>query len=195
MRGAAAGARAAAGISQSIALLLLVLSAAMSNGWMTIMGFSVLLSSRREARTALAATAAEKVTVSEVMLRDFSTLSASDTLEDALRSTVPSLQDVFPVVRGPLLVGAVSREALLSALRTDRNSYVQSVMDRSVEVVQADDLLLPTLRRIQGARGTQMLPVVTDDRVVGILTPGNLSQSMATLGRTRRVLFLAGRRG
>ena len=195
VRGAAAGARAAAGISQSIAIVILVLSAAMSNGWMTIMGISVLLTSRREARTAMAASAAEKVTVAEVMLRDFSTLSASDTLEDALRATVPALQDVFPVVRGPLLVGAVSRETLLDALRSDRNSYVQSVMQRAVEVVKPEDLLLPTLRRIQGARGTQLLPVVKEDRVIGIITPGHLSQSMAALGRTRRILFLAGRRG
>lgn len=195
VRGAAAGARAAAGISQSIALILVVLGAAMSNAWVAVMGLSVLLTSRAEAVTAMAASAVEKVRVSEVMLREFTTVSASDTLEDALRLSVSSLQDVFPVVRGPLLVGAVSREALMTALRTDRNSYVQSVMARTVEVVSPDDPLIPTLRRIQHSRGAQLLPVVVDDRIVGIVTPGNLSQSMAALGRTRRLASLAGRRG
>ncbi|MGI4855292.1 MAG: CBS domain-containing protein [Janthinobacterium lividum] len=195
VRGQAAAARATAGISQGTALLLVVLGAAMANVWVALMGFSVLLSSRGEAVTALASTAAEKVTVAEVMLREFTTLSASDTLEDALKISVPSLQDVFPVVRGPLLVGAVSREALMTALRTDRNSYVQSVMIRTVESVAPDDLLIPTLQRVQRSKGAQFLPVVVDERLVGILTPGNLSQSMAVLGRTRRLLNLAGGRG
>lgn len=195
VRGEAAAARAIAGISQAVALLLVVLGAAMANVWVALMGFSVLLSSRAEAVTALASTAAEKVTVAEVMLHEFTTLSASDTLEDALKISVPSLQDVFPVVRGPLLVGAVSREALMTALRTDRNSYVQSVMIRTVEAVAPDDLLIPTLQRVQRCHGAQFLPVVVDERLVGILTPGNLSQSMAVLGRTRRLLNLAGGRG
>lgn len=195
VRGEAASARATAGMSQGIALLLVVLGAAMSNIWVAIMGFSVLLTSRAEAVTALASSAAEKIAVSEVMLREFTTLSASDTLEDALKLSVPSLQDVFPVVRGPLLVGAVSRETLMTALRTDRNSYVQSVMTRTVDVVSPDDPLIPTLRRIQRSRGAQLLPVVVEERVVGIVTPGNLSQSMAMLGRTKRILNLAGRRG
>ncbi len=195
VRGAATGARATADISQGIALVLVVLGAAMSNAWVAVMGLCVLLTSRAEAVTAMATSAAEKVTVSEVMLREFATLSASDTLEDALRLSVPSLQDVFPVVRGSLLVGAVSRETLMTALRTDRNSYVQSVMTRTVELVSPEDPLIPTLRRVQHSRGAQLLPVVADERVVGIVTPGNLSQSMAVLGQTRRLLSLAGRRG
>lgn len=195
LRGHTAGSAAAAGISQGVSLVLVVLGAAMANAWVAMMGLTVLLAGRAEAVSALAATAAEKITVSEVMLREFTTLAASDTLEDALKATVPSLQDVFPVVRGPLLVGAVSREALMDALRTDRNSYVQSVMNRTVEVVGPDDALLPTLRRIQRSRGGQLLPVVRDQQVIGIVTPGQLSQSMAVLGRTKRMLSLAGRRG
>jgi CBS domain-containing protein len=136
----------------------------------------------------MASSAAETVTVSEVMLTEFSTLSASETLVDALRRSVQSLQDVFPVVRGPVIVGAITRDTLDHALRTGGNGYVQSAMTRTVDVVNADDLLLPALRRIQHASGAQLLPVLRDDRVVGILTPGNLSQSMALLGRARRAV-------
>ncbi|MGI4758042.1 MAG: CBS domain-containing protein [Janthinobacterium lividum] len=195
VQGAGPGARASAGVSQGIALVLVVLGAAMQNTWMVIMGLSLLLTGRAEAVNALASSAAEQIAVSEVMLREFSTVAASDTLEDALRSSVSSLQDVFPVVRGPLLVGAVSRETLLNALRTDPNSYVQSVMTRTIEVVAPDDPLIPALQRVQASQGAQLVPVVADDRIIGILTPGNLSRSMAVLGRTKRILSLAGRRG
>lgn len=188
IRGAAAGSRAAAGISQSMALLLVLLGAFASNGWLVIMGIIIVLTSRAEVQTALATSTAEKITMGEVMLREYAVVSASDTLEDALRSTVPSLQEVFPVVRGPLLVGSVSRDTLISALRRDRNSYVQSVMTRTVDPVAAGDLLLPTLRRVQGRGGPQLLPVVAEDQVVGVISPGHLSQAMASLGRTRRLL-------
>ena len=185
-RGAEAGTRAAAGISQGVATVLVLLGAATMNAWPIIMGCCILLSSRAEAVTAMASSAAGTVTAGEVMLTEFTTLAASETLEDALHRSVQSLQDVFPVVRGPVIVGAISRESLGQALRTGGNGYVQSAMARTVEVVGADDLLLPALRRVQNTPGAQLLPVLRKDRVVGILTPGNLSQSMALLGRARR---------
>lgn len=192
IRGAAAGSRAAAGISQSMALLLVLLGAFASNGWLVIMGIIIVLTSRAEVQSALAASAAEKITIGEVMLREYAVVAASDSLEDALRSTIPSLQEVFPVVRGPLLVGSVSRDTLMSALRRDRNSYVQSVMTRTMETVAQDDLLLPTLRRVQGRGRPQLLSVVEEERVVGLISPGHLSQAMASLGRTRRLLGSGG---
>lgn len=192
VRGAAAGNRAAAGISQSMALLMVLLGAFASNGWLVIMGIIIVLTSRAEVQSAMAASAAEEITVGEVMLRDYTVVSASDTLEDALRSTVPSLQDVFPVVRGPLLVGSVSRETLMSAFRRDRNSYVQSVMTRTVDTIAASDLLLLALRRVQGQGGPQLLSVVEEEQVVGLISPGHLSQAMASLGRTRRLLGSGG---
>jgi CBS domain-containing protein len=188
VRGTEAGTRAAIGVSQAIAALIIVIGAATQNMWLVMMGFCILLTSRAEAHTALASTAAGTVTVADVMLTEFTTLSASDTLEDAAQRSVRSLQDVFPVVRGPLVVGAISRETLLTALRTDGNGYVQSAMTKTIETTAPDDLLLPTLRRVQNSRGAQLIPVVNDDRVIGIVTPGNLTQSMSLLGRTRRTL-------
>ena len=187
VRGTSAGTRTAAGISQSIAILLVLLGAGMSNAWVVIMGCCILLTSRSEVKTAFASSAAETVTVAEVMLREFTSLSASDTLQDAVQLTVPSLQDVFPVVRGPMLVGAISRDTLLLALRRDGNGYVQSAMTRTLEAAAQGDLLMPLLRRAQRTRGAQLLPVMHNDRVVGILTPGNLAKSMALLGQSRRV--------
>jgi CBS domain-containing protein len=188
VRGADAGRRASAGISQVAASVLIVLGAAFPNAWLVIMGCSILLSTRAEAQSALASSASGNVRVSDVMLTDFTTLHASETLEEAVHRSVRSLQDVFPVVRGTLIVGAISRDALMAALRTGGNGYVQSAMTRTVEVTHPDDLLMPTLRRVQHSRGAQLLPVLQDDRVVGIVTPGNLSHSMSLLGRTRRVV-------
>ena len=192
------GTRSAAGISQIVALLLVALAFALSNGWVGLMGVLVLLTSRAESRAALVITATETLTVREVMLREFATVNASDTLEDALRGSVHSLQEIFPVVRGALVVGSVSRDALLMAMQSSGNAYVQSAMNRAVEIVSPDDLLLPTLRRVQANPNAQLLHVVRGDQVVGIVAAGHLPQSMGVLGRTNRALRVgdrAGRRG
>ncbi len=198
MRGVEVGTRSAAGISQIVALLLVALAFALSNGWVGLMGVLVLLTSRAESRAALVITATETLTVREVMLREFATVNASDTLEDALRGSVHSLQEIFPVVRGALVVGSVSRDALLMAMQSSGNAYVQSAMNRAVEIVSPDDLLLPTLRRVQANPNAQLLHVVRGDQVVGIVAAGHLPQSMGVLGRTNRALRVgdrAGRRG
>lgn len=195
MRGNDVGTRSAASISQVVSLMLIALGFALSNGWVGLMGFLVLLAGRSESRTALAVAATEAVTIGEVMLREFATVSASDTLEDALRGSVQSLQEVFPVVRGSLVVGSVSRDAMLMAMHSAGNSYVQSAMNRSVETVSPEDLLVPTLRRVQANRGVQLLQVVRGDQVVGIVAAGHLPQSMAVLGRTNRALRVGDRTG
>ncbi len=192
IRGMEAGTRAALGISQSVALLLVLLGALASNTWVLLMGVMVLLSSRSEGKTVLAFAAAESITMEDVMLREFATLSASDTLEGALQRSVQSLQEGFPVVRGPLVVGAISRSALFMALRVDGNAYVQSAMERQVETAAPGDLLSPTLRRVQAHRGAQLLHVLKDDRLVGIVTPGNLAQAMSVFARSRRMKDRAG---
>ena len=188
MRGIDVANRSTASISQVVALLLVALGFALANGWVGLMGCLVLLVGRAESRTSLALSATETVTVGEVMLREFSTVAASDTLEDALRGSVQSLQEVFPVVRGTMVVGSVSRDALLLAMHSGGNAYVQSAMNRTVETVSPDDLLLPTLRRLQASRTVPLLHVVRGEQVVGIVAAGHLPQSMAVLGRTNRAV-------
>ena len=129
----------------------------------------------------------DPVLMRDVMLTDFSTLSASDTLEEALQRSVHTLQDVFPVVRGSNLVGAVSRQGIVEALQAEGNGYVQGVMSKSFQVAQPDDSLVKTLRRIMGGKGAQLVPVTEGNRIVGIITPQNLAHSIGLLSARRRL--------
>ncbi len=130
---------------------------------------------------------ADSVLMRDVMLTQFTTLSASDTLEDALQRSVHTLQDVFPVVRGANLVGAVSRQGIVEALHSEGNGYIQGVMTRSFQTARPDDSLVKTLRRIMAGQGAQMVPVLEGDRIVGIITPQNLAHSMGMLNQRRRI--------
>jgi CBS domain-containing protein len=185
------GARLSAGrnttLGQLVAVALVVAGVLMNNLWLIIMGPLVLLAAHMENQGLLVQSDVDTVRMRDVMLTQFSTLSASDTLEDALQRAVHTLQDVFPVVRGGNLVGAVSRQSIVESLATHGNSYVQGVMTRRFQTALPDDSLVKTLRRIMGEQGAQLVPVMDGERIVGIVTPQNLSQSMGLLNQSRRV--------
>ena len=152
-----------------------------------MIGGFVLIGAHMEDQGLLLQTDVDAVRMRDVMLTQFSMLSASDTLEDALQRSVHTLQDVFPVVRGANLVGAVSRQSIVEALHADGNGYVQGVMTRSFQTAQPDDSLVKTLRRIMAGKGAQMVPVLEGDRIVGIITPQNLAHSMGLLNQRRKM--------
>lgn len=175
------------GLGQWISIALVIAGLLMANLWLVIMGAFVLIGAHMENQGLLVQNDVETVRMRDIMLTQFSTLSASDTLEDALQRAVHTLQDVFPVVRGANLVGAVSRQIIVEALASEGNGYVQGVMTKSFQTAAPDDSLVNTLRRIVGGQGAQLVPVMDGERIVGIVTPQNLSQSMGLLNQSRRV--------
>lgn len=185
--GALKGARASAGLGQMIAIGLILAGLAISNMWLILIGGFVLIGSHMESQGMLLQSDTDAVRMRDVMLTEFSTLSASDTLEDALQRSVHTLQDVFPVVRGANLVGAVSRQSIVEALQSSGNGYVQGVMTRSFQTAQPDDSLVKTLRRIMSGQSTQMVPILEGDRIVGIITPQNLNHALGMLSQRRKV--------
>jgi Zn-dependent protease/predicted transcriptional regulator len=181
------GARAAAGLGQAVAGLLLVLGVFLPSIWLVIFGATILLAAPAEANAVLLRTDVETIRMRDVMLTDFVMLSASDTLEGALERVLHTVQDVFPVSRGPQLVGAISRQAIVDTLQADGNGYLQGAMTRTLQPAQPDDPLVLTLRRIAAGRAAQFVPVVEDGRVVGIVTPQNLSQAVGLYELRRRL--------
>ena len=186
-KGVMQGARAAAGIGQMLAFALIAGGVWSSNVWATALGVLVMFGPQLESDSLLLDSDVDAVTMRDVMLRNFATISASDTLEGALENAVHSLQDVFPVVRGGNVVGAVSRQGIVEALQASGDGYVQGVMTRTLSTAKPEDSLVKTLRRMMGATGVQMVPVVDGERVVGIITPQNLAHSMRMLNQRRRL--------
>ena len=194
-RGAAQATKAVSGLSQGFGLLAMVVglallalpggvSAAVSP-WLIMGGFFIFVGAQLEDQGVMFQSVVETVLMRDVMLTEFSTLSPSDTLSDALYKAIHSLQDEFPVVRGANLVGVVSKQSILAALRSDGNGYVQSVMARNFQVAKPEDSLGLMIRRIAGGR-MALVPVAVNGRVVGIVTWQNLSNSMGLLAEHRR---------
>ena len=156
------------------------------NAWLMLIGFFLFVGAQLEDRSVVFQSVLETVRMEDVMLTGFSTLSPADTLEDALQKAVHTLQDDFPVVRGADMVGVISKQRIVEALRNSGNGYVQSAMVRAFDIAQRSDSLASAFRKL-GSRGLGMIPVVEQQRLVGIVTMQNLMHSMALLAETRRL--------
>ena len=198
-RGAAQATKAASGVGQVFGMITMIAGLALlalpNNGnsgiaaglspWLILGGFFIFIGAQLEDQGVVFQSVVETVRMRDVMLTEFSTMSPSDTLADALFKAIHSLQDEFPVVRGANLVGIVSRQGILSALRSDGNGYVQSSMSRSFQVAEPEDSLGLMIRRIAGGR-MSLVPIAEQGRIVGIVTWQNLSNSMGLLAEHRR---------
>jgi Zn-dependent protease/CBS domain-containing protein len=182
---AAAATRRAVSISNAIAMVLM-LAGLFSDNWLTMVGVIVFSAAQLEERALVFQSVLDNVRLEEVMLTDFATLSPADTLEDALEKAVHSLQDDFPVVRGSDMVGVISKQRILDALRAEGNGYVQAVMNKIFEVSLRQDSLGSAFRKLT-ARNSSIIPVVEDQRLIGIVTLQNLMHSMSLLAETRKL--------
>ncbi len=185
--GFAPGNRAATSLGQGLALATMVGGMILHSPWLIIAGFFIMIGAQIEDQGVFFQSVVDTVRMSEVMLTDFATLSPSDTLADALVRCVHSLQEDFPVVRGPQLVGIVSRQRIVDALRSEGNGYVQAVMSRAFQVARPEDTLGTTIRRITAGRGLSLIPIADSGRVVGIVSVQNLMTSMSLLAEQRRM--------
>ena len=180
-----AASRRAVSISNAIAMVLMI-AGLFSDTWLTMVGVIVFSAAQLEERALVFQSVLDNVRLEEVMLTDFATLSPADTLEDALEKAVHSLQDDFPVVRGSDMVGVISKQSILEALRAEGNGYVQAVMNKIFEVSLRQDSLGSAFRKLT-ARNSSIIPVVEDQRLVGIVTLQNLMHSMALLAESRKL--------
>ncbi|MBB6145800.1 Zn-dependent protease [Silvibacterium bohemicum] len=195
-RGQAQATRAASGLGQGFGMLTMIAGLALLalpntglaaglSPWLIMGGFFVFIGAQLEDQGVMFQSVVETVRMKDVMLTEFSTMSPSDTLADALYKAIHSLQDEFPVVRGANLVGVVSKQGILQALRSDGNGYVQSIMSRTFQVAEPEDSLGLMIRRIAGGR-MSLVPIADAGRIVGIVTWQNLSNSMGLLAEHRR---------
>jgi Zn-dependent protease/CBS domain-containing protein len=177
--------RRAVSIGQACATVFM-LAGMFGDLWLTMLGVFLFIAAQLEERNAVFQSVLETVRLEDIMLTDFATLSPADTLEDAIEKAVHSLQDDFPVIRGSDMVGVVSKQKILQALRAEGNGYVQSVMNRIFEVAQKKESLASAFRKLT-ARNLSIIPVVEDEHLVGIVTLQNLMHSMALLAESRKL--------
>ncbi len=154
--------------------------------WFMVVGLIIFIAAQMEERTVMFHSVAEAVHMEDIMLTEFSRLSAADTLEDALNKAVHSLQEDFPVLSGEDMVGIITRKTIVEQLRREGNGYVQGAMNKAFESASRTESLASAFRKLT-SRGLTLIPVIEHDRLVGIVTLQNLMHSMGLLAESRRL--------
>lgn len=178
--------RRAVGIGHLFAGLFMLAGAAINIQWFMLVGFFIFMAAQIEERTVLFQSVVDAVQMEDIMLTEFSILSPADTLEDALNKAVHSLQDDFPVVSSGDLVGVITRQTIVEHLRAEGNGYVQGAMNRAFEIASRTESLGSAFRKLT-SRGLSLVPVVDQERLVGIVTLQHLMHSMGLLAESKRL--------
>ena len=176
--------RNAVSLGKTVAIMFML--AGLWNVWLSMVGVLLFIGAQLEERSLVFHSVLETVQMEDIMLTDFATLSPADTLEDALNKAVHSLQDDFPVVRGPDMVGVISKQNILEALRREGNGYVQSAMNRIFDVASRRETLASAFRKLN-THNLSIIPVVENDHLIGIVTLQNLMHSMTLLAESRKL--------
>jgi Zn-dependent protease/CBS domain-containing protein len=178
--------RRAVSFGHLFAGLFMLAGAAANIQWLMLVGFFIFMAAQIEERTVMFQSVVDAVQMEDIMLTEFSILSPADTLEDALHKAVHCLQDDFPVVSSGDMVGVITRQTIVDRLRAEGNGYVQGAMSRAFEIASRTESLGSAFRKLT-SRGLSLVPIVDQERLVGIVTLQHLMHSMGLLAESRRL--------
>jgi Zn-dependent protease/predicted transcriptional regulator len=170
--------RVASAIGQAMAVVFAVAGLLMTpiNPFLILIAVFVFFGARAEARQAEVNQVIHDLKVSDAMITRFQSLSADDPLFRASEELIAGSQQDFPVLEGGRVAGMLRRDDLLKAL-SERNgdSPVREAMTYDCKVVRETDSLRRTLEAMREG-GCFTVPVVREDRLVGILTLENIGE-------------------
>jgi predicted transcriptional regulator len=156
--------------------------------WATVLGIFVALYTQVSSKHAQASSDNNAILVREVMLTEYTLLSSSDTLRNALDNAVHSLHEIFPVVRGNRLVGAIARQTIAERLLIDGDSYLQGAMNRNLALTFPQEKLVDALRRASTAGTSDFIPVIEHNQMIGVITPQSLPRAVQQVKLLRPAL-------
>lgn len=166
----------AAFVGQGMAVIFVLVGLRYEMWLLVIIGVFIFMGAEGEERMVRARSLLRGLDVDEVMTREFTALSPHDTVARGLEMVYQTGQDDFPVMEDDRLAGMVSRAAMLEAVNgAGPQVPVAEVMDPNVPAVPTG----AKVSRVQDELfndGWGSLPVIEDGRLVGVLSPQNVSR-------------------
>jgi predicted transcriptional regulator len=166
----------AAFVGQGLAIVF-VLAGLKTGQWLLmIIGVFIFLGAEGEEKMVKMRSLLRDLDVEDVMTREFAALAPTDSVARGLEMVYQTGQDNFPVMDGDRLLGMVSRQDLLAAVnRHGMHTAVADVMEANVPAVPP----LAKVSRVQDElfhEGWGSLPVMQDGRLIGLLSPDNITR-------------------
>jgi len=185
----------AAFVGQGLAIVFILTGLKTGQWLLMIIGAFIFLGAEGEEKMVKMRSLLRDLDVEDVMAREFATLAPTDSVLRGLEMVYQTGQDDFPVMETDRLLGMVSRQEMLDAVnRHGAHTPVADVMDTNMPAVPP----LAKVSRVQDElfnEGRGSLPVMQEGRLVGLLSPDNISRYIlvqSSLKSARR--RVAGRR-
>lgn len=177
--------RIAAGIGQGIALLFGVVGF-FYNPMLMFVALFVFLAAGEEQALVRARASMAGFPVRAAMITEFETLDVSDPLQRAVDLLMSGSQQDFPVLENGAPVGILSRADLIGALpHHGPQANVGQVVQREAQMVDPGEPLEDVFQRMRERRRSA-LPVVSDGRLIGMVTTDNVGELLLVQDALRR---------
>ena len=162
------------------------------NPFLIFIALFVYIGASQEAALAQMKDVSRRFPVSSAMVREFRTLPETATLEEAVDALLATSQHDFPVVgENGNVAGILTRHDLIAALRkNDPQIRVGDVMRRDIPTVTTGTRFEEAFRIMQECHCPAVPVLDSMKRLVGLLTPENVSELMmvqSALPRRRAV--------
>lgn len=165
--------RIAARIGQFIAILF-VFWGLFSNPFLVFIGIFIFLAAQAEATFTQTYSMLSNTSVSDVTMRNYTTLDENDTLQAATQELLNGQVSNFLVLKNCSVVGTLSKKNLIKGLTEKGMAYpVKDFMDKNFFVLQPDMLLEDVYKRMI-AENIKILPVYSSDKLIGAVDTDNI---------------------
>jgi len=150
------------------------------NPFLIFIAFFVYIGASQEAALAQMRDVSRRFPVSSAMVREFRSLPESATLEEAVDALLATSQHDFPVLdEAGKVAGILTRHDLIAALRkNDPAIRVGDVMRRDIPTVTTGTRFEEAFRIMQECNCPAVPVLDSMKRLVGLLTPENVSELM-----------------
>jgi CBS domain-containing protein len=130
----------------------------------------------------------DKMRVRQAMTGQVQALSPQAPLSQAVEIILQTFQTDFPVMEEGRLVGLLTETDLVSALQKQgAEAPVRQVMRADFPVAALDEPLFDAQQRMSAAR-LRAMPVVAQDRLVGLLTDHDINEAYRLLSASPHLL-------
>ena len=184
--------QAAAHVGQAMAFLFGFIGILSHDPFLLFIALFVWMGASEEAAVVQMRTSLGGIPVQRVMLTDFHTLTADDTLDRAVNYVLSGWQQDFPVVFGDHVLGILTREDLLRTLAQHGSQVpVREAMQRDVQSIDSHDMLERAIAALRTCK-CRSLPVEHNGRLVGMLTMDNVGEFILIESALRHARNAAG---
>lgn len=165
----------AATTGQMLAVLFIVAGLKFSVMWI-MLGAFIFLAAEGEEKTVKMRSVLREVEVADVMTREVVTVTPQTPVRDVLAAMYRTGQDDFPVMDGDRLVGLVTRPTVIQTVN-ERGEHVAvaEIMDPDPPVLSPHNNVAWVHEQVMSEH-YQGFPVLENGRLVGLLTPDNISR-------------------